>query len=46
MGELDYVKGSINFTTYDMKKLAGGPEVLQQGAATTMQMTDAVIANL
>ncbi len=32
--------------TYDMLKLKGSPEVLQQGAASTRQMTDAIIANL
>ena len=32
--------------TYDMKRLSGGPSVLQQGAATTHQMTDAIIENL
>lgn len=31
---------------YDMMKLKGGPDVLKQGAATTTQMTDAVIAAL
>jgi 3-isopropylmalate dehydrogenase len=31
---------------YDMMKLPGGPAVISQGAATTTQMTDAVIANL
>ncbi len=31
---------------YDMKKLKGGPDVVKQGAATTTQMTDAVIAKL
>ncbi|MBN2460678.1 MAG: isocitrate/isopropylmalate dehydrogenase family protein [Candidatus Cloacimonetes bacterium] len=31
---------------YDMLKLKGGPEVLSQGAASTPQMTDAIIANL
>jgi 3-isopropylmalate dehydrogenase len=31
---------------YDMLKLKGGPEVLKQGAASTDQITDAVIANL
>ena len=31
---------------YDMMKLKGGPEVIKQGAATTTQMTDAVIARL
>jgi 3-isopropylmalate dehydrogenase len=30
---------------YDMLKLKGGPEVLSQGAASTAQITDAVIAN-
>ena len=32
--------------TYDMMKLKGGPAVISQGAATTAQMTDAVIAKL
>ncbi len=32
--------------TYDMMKLTGGPDVFKKGAATTAQMTDAVIANL
>jgi 3-isopropylmalate dehydrogenase len=32
--------------TYDMMKLAGGPDVIKQGAATTQQVTDAVIASL
>lgn len=32
--------------TYDMMKLAGGPGVIAQGAATTTQVTDAIIANL
>jgi 3-isopropylmalate dehydrogenase len=32
--------------TYDMKKLAGSPEVLQKGAASTQQMTDAIISKL
>jgi len=32
--------------TYDMLRLTGGPDVLKQGAATTTQMTDAVIARL
>jgi isocitrate dehydrogenase (NAD+) len=31
---------------YDMLKLKGGPEVLSQGAASTDQITDAVIAKL
>jgi 3-isopropylmalate dehydrogenase len=32
--------------TYDMLRLAGGPGVFQHGAATTTQMTDAILANL
>jgi len=32
--------------TYDMMKLPGGPDVIKKGAATTTQVTDAVIANL
>jgi len=32
--------------TYDMKKLRGGPQAIAQGAATTQQLTDAIIANL
>ncbi len=32
--------------TYDMKKLPGNPEVLQKGAASTRQMTDAIISKL
>ncbi len=32
--------------TYDMKMLKGGPDVLRQGAATTQQMTDAIISHL
>jgi len=32
--------------TYDMMKLTGGPDVFRKGAATTTQMTDAVIAAL
>ncbi len=31
---------------YDMMKLKGGPKVISQGAATTQQMTDAIIAKL
>ncbi len=31
---------------YDMMKLPGGPDVIAQGAATTRQMTDAIIARL
>ena len=32
--------------TYDMLKLKGGPDVFEKGAATTQQMTDAVISKL
>jgi len=32
--------------TYDMMRLAGGPKAIAQGAATTVQMTDAVLAKL
>ncbi|HMD97869.1 MAG TPA: isocitrate/isopropylmalate family dehydrogenase [Terriglobia bacterium] len=32
--------------TYDMLRLSGGPKVIQQGAATTRQMTDAIVARL
>jgi 3-isopropylmalate dehydrogenase len=32
--------------TYDMLRLPGGPDVLRAGAASTMQMTDAIIAKL
>lgn len=32
--------------TYDMLRLVGGPDVIAQGAASTAQMTDAIIAKL
>jgi 3-isopropylmalate dehydrogenase len=32
--------------TYDMLKLRGGSQAVAQGAATTRQMTDAIIAAL
>lgn len=32
--------------TYDMKKLSGSPDILQKGAASTQQMTDAIISKL
>ena len=38
------VEGSVR--TYDMLKLRGGAEAIAQGAATTTQMTDAIIAAL
>jgi 3-isopropylmalate dehydrogenase len=31
---------------YDMMRLAGGPDVIGRGAATTTQMTDAILARL
>jgi 3-isopropylmalate dehydrogenase len=32
--------------TYDMMKMAGRPEVIQNGAASTTEMTDAIISKL
>ena len=32
--------------TYDMLRLVGGPDVIDKGAATTQEMTDAIIAKL
>ena len=32
--------------TYDMKKMPGSPDVLRKGAASTQQMTDAIISKL
>ncbi len=32
--------------TYDMMKMTGRPDVIQNGAASTSQMTDAIIARL
>lgn len=37
-------QGSVR--TYDMMRLPGGPNAIAQGAATTVQMTDAVLAEL
>ncbi len=37
-------EGSVR--SYDMLKLRGGPQAIAQGAATTTQMTDAIIAAL
>ncbi|KQC14908.1 MAG: 3-isopropylmalate dehydrogenase [Desulfuromonas sp. SDB] len=37
------VVGEGKIRTYDMMKLSGSPQVIQQGAATTSEMTDAVI---
>ncbi len=38
------IEGKVQ--TYDMKKLPGSPDVLQKGAASTQQMTDAIISKL
>ncbi len=32
--------------TYDMLRLPGGPDVIKQGAVTTMEMTDAILRKL
>jgi 3-isopropylmalate dehydrogenase len=32
--------------TYDMMRLTGGPDVFKKGAVSTVEMTDAIIANL
>jgi isocitrate dehydrogenase (NAD+) len=32
--------------TYDMMRLSGGPNVISQGAVSTIQMTDAILAKL
>jgi 3-isopropylmalate dehydrogenase len=32
--------------TYDMKKIPGGAKSIEQGAATTFQVTDAIIEKL
>ncbi len=37
-------EGSVK--TYDMMKLTGGPDVIAQGAATTMAVTDAILEQL
>ena len=38
------VEGKVR--AYDMMKIPGGPDVVSQGAATTTQVTDAIIAKL
>jgi 3-isopropylmalate dehydrogenase len=35
-----------NVRTYDMMRISGGAQAISQGAATTVQMTDAVVAEL
>ena len=32
--------------TYDMMRLTGGPKAISQGAASTVQMTDAILEKL
>ena len=32
--------------TYDMMRIPGGPDVVSKGAATTSQMTDAILTKL
>jgi isocitrate/isopropylmalate dehydrogenase len=32
--------------TYDMMKMTGSPEVISNGAASTVEMTDAIISRL
>jgi len=32
--------------TYDMMRLSGGPKAISQGAASTVQMTDAILSKL
>jgi len=56
LGEMEKSKRIINglrevvaegkVRTYDMLRLSGGPHVVKQGAATTAQMTDAIIDKL
>jgi 3-isopropylmalate dehydrogenase len=35
-----------NVRTYDMMRIAGGVKAIGQGAASTMQMTDAILEKL
>jgi len=49
----DHIRGAVakvvaegKVRCYDMMKLTGGPKVIGQGAASTQQMTDAIIAAL
>ncbi len=35
-----------NVRTYDMMRISGGPRSIAQGAASTMEMTDAILAKL
>jgi isocitrate dehydrogenase (NAD+) len=40
------VVGEGRVRTYDMLRMPGGADVIAKGAATTTQMTDAIIAHL
>jgi 3-isopropylmalate dehydrogenase len=56
VGELDKAKAVRNAVAavvadgrvraYDMMRIPGGPDVVSQGAATTTQVTDAIIARI
>jgi 3-isopropylmalate dehydrogenase len=52
-GRADRIRGAVarvikdeKIRTYDMLRLPGGPGVFDEGAATTTEMTDAIIDNL
>jgi len=40
------VLGEGKVRTYDMLRLAGGPQAIRQGAASTRQMSDAILEKL
>ena len=40
------VVGEGKVRTYDMMRFTGGPKVISQGAASTVQMTDAILEKL
>ena len=43
---IEAVIAEQNVRTYDMLRLVGGPDVISKGAATTQEMTDAIITKL
>jgi 3-isopropylmalate dehydrogenase len=45
-GAVAAVVGEGNVRVYDMLKLPGGPDVIAKGAASTTEMTDAIIGKL
>ena len=45
-GAIGAVVAEGRVRTYDMLRLPGGPDVIRRGAATTEQMTDAILAKL